>query len=144
MEVDMTGRIDQIQLVKLAVESVIDGDGAGLDGDPAFAFEVHVVEKLFTKLALRDRSGLEQKLVGQGAFTVVDMCHNREVADIFRVEHHNEIQVHQEKEGLGHPIRWPIGPDASVMRVCVVKKTPGRRSGWNSEGFGGTLNKDGS
>ena len=44
-----------------------------LDGDAALALEVHVVERLFLQLAIRDGArGLEQA-VGQGALPVVRM-----------------------------------------------------------------------
>ena len=52
VEVDVAGRVDQVQLVDLAVEGVIDRDRPGLDGDPALALQVHVVEELLAELAL--------------------------------------------------------------------------------------------
>ncbi len=88
VEVDVAGRVDQVQLVVLAVERVVDRDGAGLDGDAALALEVHVVEELLAELALGDRPRLEQELVGQRALAVVDVGDDREVADVFGVEDH--------------------------------------------------------
>ena len=90
MEVDVAGGVDEIQLVALAVEDVIDRDGTRFDGDPALAFEVHVVEQLLAELALGDRAGLEQELIGERAFAVVDVRHDREVSDEFRVDRHNQ------------------------------------------------------
>ena len=53
VEIDVAGRVDQVQLVVLALVVVVDGDGVHLDGDAAFAFEVHVVEDLVAEVALR-------------------------------------------------------------------------------------------
>ena len=88
VEVDVPGRVDQVQLVDLAVERVIDRHGPGLDRDPALALQVHVVEQLLAKLALRDRPRLEQELVGQRALAVIDVSDDREIADELRVDNH--------------------------------------------------------
>ena len=88
MEVDVAGRVDQVQLVSLAVERVVDRDGAGLDRDAALALQVHVVEQLLAELALGDRARLEQELVGQRALAVVDVGDDREVADVLGIERH--------------------------------------------------------
>ena len=46
-EVDVTGRVDQVELVGLAVlRGVHHADGVGFDGDAAFALQVHGVEHL--------------------------------------------------------------------------------------------------
>ena len=60
MEIDVAGRVDQIQLVLLAVQRVVDGDGAGLHGDAAFPLDLKVVENLIAELAQRDRTALQQ------------------------------------------------------------------------------------
>ena len=46
------------------------------------------VEELLAKFPLGDRPGLQEELVGEGALAVVDMGHDREVADEFRVNGH--------------------------------------------------------
>ena len=56
-------------------------DGMHADGDAAFAFEVHGVEGLGLEIALADRPGLEQELVGQGAFAVIDVGDDGEIAN---------------------------------------------------------------
>ncbi len=81
-EIDVAGRVDQVQLVVDALANVvIDGDGMHADGDAAFAFEVHGVEELGLELAMRDGAGLEQELVGQGALAVIDVGDDGEIAD---------------------------------------------------------------
>lgn len=63
----MAGGIDEVQAVNLAVVSfVVHGDGAGFDGNAAFAFQIHVVEQLFLHFALGDGLALLEDAVGQG------------------------------------------------------------------------------
>ena len=51
-EVDVAGRVDQVELVGLAVlRGVEDAHGLGLDRDPALALEVHRVEQLRAHVA---------------------------------------------------------------------------------------------
>ena len=97
MKVDVAGSVDQVQFVHLAVERVIDRHGPGLDGDPALALEIHVVEQLLAKLALGDRAGLEQQLVGQRALAVVDVGDDREITDILGIKGHATSPVALEK-----------------------------------------------
>ncbi len=88
VKVDVAGGVDEVQLVGLAVERVIDRDGAGLDGDSALALEIHIVEELLAKFALGDGARLQEKLVGQRALTVIDMGDDREISDELRVDNH--------------------------------------------------------
>ena len=53
-EVDVAGRVHQVELVGLAVlGGVVQAHGLGLDGDPAFALDVHVIKDLLAHLARR-------------------------------------------------------------------------------------------
>ena len=66
-EVDVSRRIDQIERIVLPVAGrVLHLDGVALDGDPLFAFEVHVVEHLILHFALVQRIGLLQQTVCEG------------------------------------------------------------------------------
>ena len=48
VEVDVPRRVDEVQLIRLAVgRFVAQGDGAGLDRNAAFPLQLHVVEQLF-------------------------------------------------------------------------------------------------
>ena len=74
VEVDMTGRVDQIERIDLAVLcGIIESDGARLDGDAALAFKIHVVEELLLHLARRDCARIFENTVGKGGLAVVDM-----------------------------------------------------------------------
>src|SRR5207248_1222100 len=95
-------------LVARALVLVIDGDGVHLDGDAAFAFEVHVVEDLVAEVARGDGPGLEQELVGEGALAVVDVGDDGEVADVARVCH----------ESAGRIASFP-GPRAAARGVPI-------------------------
>jgi hypothetical protein len=59
-----------------------DGDGRGLDGDPALALEVHVVEDLLLELALGDGAGAHEQPVGERALAVVDVGDDREIPNL--------------------------------------------------------------
>ena len=82
----MAGRVDQVELVDLAVVSrVHHADGVGLDGDAALAFQIHRVEDLGVHLALGERAGELEQAVGERGFAVIDVRDDREIADVFGV-----------------------------------------------------------
>jgi hypothetical protein len=85
-KVHVAGRIDQVELVIVAVLGlVMEADAFGLDGDAALAFEVHRVEDLRGHLAQRERPGQLEQPIGQGGLAVVDVRDDAEVADKARV-----------------------------------------------------------
>ena len=81
-EVDVAGRVDQVQHVLAAVVGhEAHARGLGLDRDAALALEVHLVEELVALLAVGERvRGVEQP-IGQRALAVVDVRDDAEVAD---------------------------------------------------------------
>ena len=81
-KIHVAGRVDQVELVRLAVvRGVHHADGVGLDGDAALALQIHGVEHLRLHLARSERSGQLQQAVRQRGFTVVDMRDDRKVAE---------------------------------------------------------------
>ena len=76
----MSGGIDEIQLEGLAIALVFDGDRGGLDGDSAFAFEIHRVEHLVSRFTIGDGLGGLQQTIGKRALAVVDVRDDGEVA----------------------------------------------------------------
>ena len=83
-EVDMAGRVDEVEDVVLAVlRAVVEPDGLRLDGDAALALDVHRVEHLLLHLARREPAGHLDQPVGERRLAVVDMGDDREVADVF-------------------------------------------------------------
>jgi len=77
--------IDQVEFVLLAVQSPVDGDRPSLHGDAASPFDFQIIQNLFTEFALSDRAALQQQLISQRAFAMVNMSHNAEIADELRV-----------------------------------------------------------
>ena len=82
-EVDVAGRVDQVQVVGLPVGGpVLDPHRLGLDRDPALALEVHRVEHLGTHFLRVDGAGDLEDPVGERRLAVVDVGDDREVADL--------------------------------------------------------------
>src|SRR3990170_484225 len=77
-EVDVAGRVDQVQLVAAVGEP----NGLRLDRDPALALQIHPVQVLGPHVAVRDGVGELQQAVGQRGLAVVDVRHDAEVADV--------------------------------------------------------------
>ena len=87
-EVDMAGRVHQVEDVVLAVlGAVIEPHGLRLDRDPALLLDVHIVEHLARHLALGQAAGRLDQPVGQGRFAMVDMGDDGEIADLGKVGH---------------------------------------------------------
>jgi hypothetical protein len=79
----MAGGVDQVQdVVAPVMRLVVQSHGLGLDGDAAFALDIHAVEHLRLHLARGQPAGGLDQPVGEGGFPVVDMGDDREVADI--------------------------------------------------------------
>ena len=87
-EVDVAGRVDQVEDVVLAVPGLVaQADRLGLDRDAALALDVHRIEHLRGHLArLEAAAGLDQP-VGQSRLAVVDVRHDGEIADAGEVGH---------------------------------------------------------
>ena len=84
----MAGRINKIQLVAIAVFTLIlHPHGGGLDSDTALPLQVHCVKDLLAHLLATDRPGGLQHPVSQRGLTVVNMGNYREISDIFLIGH---------------------------------------------------------
>jgi hypothetical protein len=82
-EIDVAGRINQVQLIEMAVIGVIlQADGVGLDGDAALALQVHGVQHLRHHLALRQGPRVLQKTVCESRLSMVDVRNDREVPNV--------------------------------------------------------------
>ena len=77
-EVDVAGRVDQVQLVPLPGHP----HRLRLDRDPALALEIHRVEHLRAHVALRHGVGQLEDAIGERRLAVVDVRDDREVADV--------------------------------------------------------------
>ena len=82
-EVDVTGRVHQVEDVVLAVlRLVVEADGLGLDGDAALTLDIHRIEHLLLHLAVLQPAGGLDQTVGQRRFAMVDMGDDGKVADV--------------------------------------------------------------
>ena len=85
-EVDVSGGVDQVELIGLAVVRLVHhAHGVGLDGDAALALQVHGIEHLRLHLARGERAGEFQQSVGERGLAVIDVRDDREVADVIRI-----------------------------------------------------------
>ena len=85
-KVHVARRIDQIELIRLAIVGVIrHANGIGLDRDAALALDIHGVEQLRLHVALVDGMGELENAVTDRGLAMVDVRNNREVADVGNV-----------------------------------------------------------
>ena len=82
-EVDVARRVDQVQLVKLAVLGpIVEPHRLRLDGDATLALDVHGIEHLLLHLARGEPTAKLNQPVGEGRFAVVDVSDDGEVSDV--------------------------------------------------------------
>ncbi len=82
-KVDVSGRVDQVQNIGLAiVGDVMQAHGLRLDGDAALLLDIHVVENLLGHLAIGEAAGRLDQPVSQRRLAMVDMGDDRKIADV--------------------------------------------------------------
>ena len=85
-EIDVAGRIDQIQNVRLAIARfVIEPDCVRLDRDAALALEVHIIEDLRRHVAAGYRAGEFEQAIRKRRLAVIDMRDDGKIANAFRI-----------------------------------------------------------
>src|SRR6185503_17539364 len=84
-EIHMSRGVHEVELVAVPLEP----HGLGLDGDPALALDVHIVEHLGVAdhLAIGEPAGRLYEPVGEGRLAVVDMRDDRKIADARQLGH---------------------------------------------------------
>ena len=83
-EVDVTGRVDEIQLITPPVERVvIQRHALRLDRDAALALDVHRVEHLLAHLAFGQTAAQLDQSIREGRFSVVDVRDDGKVSNVF-------------------------------------------------------------
>ena len=81
-EIDMPGRIDQIEFVLNTVFRAIKHPHRfGFDRDALFTFQVHLVHHLLDHIAFGDRASKFEQAVGQRRLAVIDMRDNAKIAN---------------------------------------------------------------
>ena len=79
----MTGGIDQIEVVDLAVDClVLECSGLRLDGYPTLFLQIHGVEHLRTHLAILQTAAPLNDAIGKCGFSVINVRNDRKVSDV--------------------------------------------------------------
>ena len=87
-KIDVTGGVDQVKHICLAVlRHIINAHSVGLNSDAALALDIHAIQHLRLHVPFGDGVCLLDQTVSKGGFTVVNMGHDREIADVFQVGH---------------------------------------------------------
>ena len=82
-EIHVPGRVDQVQLVGLAVLGLVKHrDRVRLDGDAALLLQVHRIEQLVLHLARRDGAGPVQQPVGKRRLPMINMGDDAEISNV--------------------------------------------------------------
>ncbi len=82
-EVDVTGGVDQVEMVAAAVaRHVVQRHRVRLDGDAALALDVHRVQDLVAEVARLDRPAVLDQAVGERRLAVVDVRDDAEGANV--------------------------------------------------------------
>ena len=85
-KVNVARRIDQVELIRLAIIGVIgNADGIGLDRNAALALDIHGVEQLRLHVAFVNGMGELEDTVTDRGLAMVDVRNDREVADVGNV-----------------------------------------------------------
>ena len=77
----MSGRINEVQKILLAVVDVFHLNGMALYSNSPLPLEIHVVEHLVLEFPLIYGIGFFKQTIGQGTFPMVDMCYDTEISD---------------------------------------------------------------
>ena len=79
----MTRCVHQVQDVILAILGcIVQAHRLRLDGDPALAFNIHIVEDLVGHLAFAQPPAHLDQAVGDGRLAMVDMRDNGKIPDV--------------------------------------------------------------
>ena len=83
-EIDVTGRVDQVEHIGLAIAgTIVEANRLRLDGDAAFTLDVHGIEHLLHHLAVGERASCLDQAIGERGFAMIDVRNDREIADVF-------------------------------------------------------------
>ena len=108
----MAGRVDQVHLICFPVlRFIVHAHGTGFDRNAALTFQIHIVQQLAFHFALGNGMALFQQAVSQRGFAVVDVRHNRKIADERLVFHDCSFcAAQQEKLLCGRRSRRQVCP----------------------------------
>ena len=99
-EVDVAGRVDQVELVGAAVAGgVLERGGLRLDRDAALALDVHRVEHLRFHLAVGETAATLDQAIGEGRFAVVDVGDDRKIANLIHASRARSAEQREDRSG---------------------------------------------
>ena len=85
-EVDVTRCVDEVELIRFAIIGGIhDANGLAFDGDSAFAFDVHTIQKLCAHVSFGHSAGLFEDTIRERGFAMIDVRNDRKVPDPRRI-----------------------------------------------------------
>ena len=138
-EVDVAGRVDQVEDVGLAVLGrVVQAHGVRLDGDAPLPLQVHAVEVLGLELARLEGAGGLEETVRQRRLAVVDVGDDREIAYLLKIHCGGDARAPTRNctaGARGRPGRPAARPAPIAGRA---EASPGGRSGRCSRPAGGS------
>mmetsp|Transcript_17679 Transcript_17679/g.46409 ORF Transcript_17679/g.46409 Transcript_17679/m.46409 type:complete len:358 (-) Transcript_17679:116-1189(-) len=117
-EVDVAGRVDQVEHVGLAVLLVGHARRVQLDRDAPLPLQVHGVQELGLHVARGDRGRRLEHAVGQRGLAVVDVGDDREVADVRGRRLGLEVDGAQSGEGPARGGRRERRRGGEEQRCC--------------------------
>ncbi len=85
-EIDMSGSVDQVQVVHLATaRAILQRSGLRLDGDAALALDVHRVEHLRLHLAIGEATAEVDDAIGECRLAVIDVRDDGKVTNVLHL-----------------------------------------------------------
>ena len=121
----MTGRIDDIERILPAIPGPINQRHAlRLDGNPSLAFQIHRIEHLGFHFALAQTSAKLDKPVGQGRFSMVDMCDDTKIAYILHkfsdAVLHGQSKILYEHQSFNRQLLRRIATDLTTVSFSLA------------------------
>ena len=121
-EVDVAGRVDQVEHVVPAVAgAVVEPHGLRLDGDAALALDIHRIEHLIDHFAVGQPAGRLDQPVGERGFAVVDVGDDREIADVFDGRRTHAAQI-TSVQVSGKRTTLSVDPSPQVQSSTVAAR----------------------
>ena len=79
----MAWRVDQIEVVNLAVERfVLERSGLRLDGYPTLFFDIHRIKNLRTHLSVLQATATLDETVGERGLAMINVRNDRKISDV--------------------------------------------------------------
>jgi hypothetical protein len=110
-KIHMPGSVDQVELVRPAVAChVVQSHCVALDGDTAFALDVHRVENLVTEITLLDRTAVLDQSIGKGRLAVIDVSNDAKTPNVIQTDLRGERRCALSR-------KMPLGSTAARIGV---------------------------